>query len=63
MHFIDENVDSGEIISVAPTDVFHSDTIMTLARRYYENEIATLAKFVYFLENPSFLNTKKSMKT
>jgi phosphoribosylglycinamide formyltransferase-1 len=52
LHYIDEKVDSGEIISVVPTDVFESDTIATLARRHYENEIEVLSQFDYYLGNP-----------
>lgn len=45
LHYIDENVDIGEIVSVVPTPVFRSDTIDSLARRHYEQEINVLAEF------------------
>ncbi|ODN30588.1 formyltransferase family protein [Fervidobacterium thailandense] len=53
LHFIDENVDAGEIVAIIPTDVYQSDTLETLARRHYENEIDVLANFEYYLSNPS----------
>lgn len=58
LHYIDENVDSGEVISVMQTDVFEGDTIQTLANRHYANEIYMLSNFMYYLKNPinSFKN-------
>lgn len=53
LHYIDARVDAGEIIAVVPTNVYSTDTIATLARRHYENEIDTLARFVDFLEYPT----------
>ena len=55
LHFIDEKVDSGEIISIVPTNVYKTDSVMTLARRHYENEIKCMANFAYHFyarENP-----------
>jgi phosphoribosylglycinamide formyltransferase-1 len=52
LHYIDENVDAGKIISVVPTPVFESDSILTLARRHYENEINTLINFDFYLNDP-----------
>jgi phosphoribosylglycinamide formyltransferase 1 len=61
LHFIDAQVDEGEIISVIPTNVYLSDSIMTLARRHYENEIDCLSRFTDFLEKPEnpFTNVEK----
>lgn len=53
LHYIDAEVDSGEVISVIPTNVYASDSLTTLARRHYENEIDVLARFTDFLNNPS----------
>ncbi len=53
LHFIDEQVDSGEIIAVVPTNVYKTDTLSTLARRHYENEIDVLSRFDEFLLNPT----------
>lgn len=52
LHFIDKNVDAGEVISVIETPVYHSDTLETLARRHYENELDILANYKYYLDNP-----------
>ena len=52
LHYIDENVDAGEIVAVVPTPVYSSDTLETLARRHYENEIRILSDFEYFMANP-----------
>lgn len=51
LHFINENVDEGQIIAVLPTPVFATDSIETLARRHYENEIKMLSEFRYYMEN------------
>jgi phosphoribosylglycinamide formyltransferase 1 len=51
LHYIDEKVDAGEIISVIPTNVYIEDTIETLARRHYENEIDCMSNFDYYLNN------------
>lgn len=52
LHFIDGQVDAGEVVSVVPTPVFPSDTLGTLARRHYENELQTLSRFQAHLEQP-----------
>lgn len=52
LHYIDKEVDAGEIISIVPTFVYITDTLSTLARRHYENEINCLSNFKYHLENP-----------
>ncbi|MCI9169700.1 MAG: hypothetical protein HFF42_01975 [Lawsonibacter sp.] len=52
LHYIDEQVDVGEVVSIVPTPVFPSDTLETLARRHYENEIQTLVHFEEYLQHP-----------
>lgn len=52
LHYIDERVDAGEVVSIVPTPVFLSDTLNTLARRHYENEIHVLAHFEEYLKHP-----------
>jgi phosphoribosylglycinamide formyltransferase-1 len=52
LHYIDENVDAGEIIAVAPTHVYITDSLATLARRHYENEINCLANYQEHLDRP-----------
>jgi phosphoribosylglycinamide formyltransferase 1 len=53
LHMIDKEVDSGEVIKVKETDVFKSDSIESLARRHYENEINLLLKFEDYIKCPS----------
>lgn len=52
LHYVDERVDAGEVISIVPTPIFPSDTLETLARRHYENEIHVLAQFEDYFHNP-----------
>jgi phosphoribosylglycinamide formyltransferase-1 len=49
LHFIDEEADAGEVLTISPTPVFTSDTLETLARRHYEREIDMLSSFEQFL--------------
>lgn len=52
LHFIDENVDSGEIIAIKQTPVYAEDTLENFAARHYELEINMMANFEYYLKNP-----------
>lgn len=52
LHYIDERVDVGKVVSIVPTPVFPSDTLETLARRHYENEIRLLVNFEEYLHHP-----------
>lgn len=52
LHYIDEQVDAGEVVSIIPTPVFPSDTLETLARRHYENEIQMMVRFEEYLTHP-----------
>lgn len=52
LHFIDEEVDKGEIIAVVPTFVYSGDTLEILSRRHYESELEVQCNFDNFLENP-----------
>ncbi len=52
LHYIDEQVDAGEVISVIPTEVYLTDSLITLARRHYENEIDCLSRWDEFLAAP-----------
>lgn|SRR5574341_322046 len=52
LHHIDAQVDSGEIISVIPTNVYLTDQLTSLARRHYESEIDCLSRFDEFLAHP-----------
>lgn len=55
LHYIDENVDEGELISTFQTPVYKNDTLKTLAKRHYENEIRILSNFEEFINNNQFL--------
>ena len=55
LHYIDENVDAGEVISVVETPVFASDSLESLARRHYENEIKLLSEFELYMRKPQNL--------
>lgn len=52
LHYVDEQVDAGEVVSIVPTPVFPSDTLETLARRHYESEIQMLSQFEEHLKHP-----------
>lgn len=60
LHYIDKEVDAGEIIAVIPTEVYKEDTLETLACRHYENEIDCLVNYEYWLEHPK--NDYKEIK-
>lgn len=49
LHFIDEDIDSGRIISRKKTLVFSEDTIDTFAARHYTEEIRMLSDFDLYL--------------
>lgn len=53
LHYIDENVDSGTIISVISTSVFETDTLESFARRHYEMEIKMLSDYQYLRKHPN----------
>lgn len=52
LHYINENVDSGEIISIVQTPIFITDSLETFARRHYEMEINILSNFHSYIKNP-----------
>lgn len=52
LHYIDENIDSGEIISIVQTPIFITDSLETFARRHYEMEINILSNFHSYIKNP-----------
>tara|TARA_B100000989_G_scaffold298804_1_gene289982 strand:- start:5419 stop:6084 length:666 start_codon:yes stop_codon:yes gene_type:complete len=58
LHFIDENVDYGKIISHKKTPIFKSDSIQTLIDRHYKMEIDMLVNFEKYLSNPKIFNLK-----
>jgi phosphoribosylglycinamide formyltransferase 1 len=52
LHFIDERVDAGDIISIVPTDVYTTDTFESVCRRHYESEVNITTNFEYYLDHP-----------
>jgi phosphoribosylglycinamide formyltransferase-1 len=52
LHFIDENVDAGEIISVMQTPLYQDDTLLAFAERHYANEIDMLANYKHYMQHP-----------
>lgn len=50
LHYVDAQVDAGQVVSVMPTPVFASDTYTSLARRHYENEIDMLSNLEMHLK-------------
>lgn len=52
LHYIDKNIDVGQIVSIVPTPILPSDKLGTLARRHYENEISLLSNFEEYVSAP-----------
>jgi len=52
LHYLDGNVDAGEIISIISTNVYQSDSLESLSRRHYQNEIDSLVRFETYLSDP-----------
>jgi len=52
LHYIDEKIDFGEIISVIKTNVYKTDSLITLARRHYENEVNCMVNIIEYLQSP-----------
>ena len=52
LHYIDEGVDQGEIVSILKTPVYPSDSLESFARRHYEREIDMMCSFETYLSAP-----------
>lgn len=52
LHYIDKNVDEGDIIAVKQTPLYSDDTLSMFAARHYSEEIIMLANYKYHLRNP-----------
>lgn len=52
LHYIDEQIDMGEIVSIESTPVFFSDSLASFARRHYECEIEMMTRFDAYLASP-----------
>jgi len=53
LHYIDERVDVGELISIKHTKLFSHDSIEDFANRHYQLELDMLINFEYHINNPS----------
>ncbi len=65
LHLIDAEVDKGQIIAIEKTTVYAGDSLETLARRHYENEIYLLSNFHLFLDQnikPSYPEKEAHMR-
>jgi phosphoribosylglycinamide formyltransferase-1 len=57
LHYVDEAVDMGELITIEPTPVYVDDTLEILATRLYDSEIALLARFDDFIGKGPYIST------
>ena len=65
LHYIDENVDAGEVIYIKETKIYSEDTLATLARRHYESEIELLSNFDKYINcniNYNYFENEASMR-
>ena len=59
LHYIDENVDLGKIISHKVTKLYAKDTLTSFAKRHYYNEINMLINFDKYIRISNKINLKK----
>lgn len=52
LHYIDAEVDAGEVIAVVATPVYMNDTLGKFAKRHYEREIEMMANYDFYITNP-----------
>lgn len=52
LHYIDAEVDAGEVIAILETPLFASDTFASISKRHYDLEIAMMQNFAYYLGHP-----------
>ena len=63
LHLIDNEVDKGKILQINYTPVLTSDSLETLARRHYENEIDMLANVLDVIESRVIPSDKEKPAT
>lgn len=63
LHYIDENIDSGKIISHKITPIFESDCFNDIAKRHYDSEINMLINFENYLAKPLIYSLKHGSPT
>ncbi len=56
LHYIDERVDLGKIISHKITPIYKSDNLNILSNRHYNNEIKMLINFEKYIKKSKILN-------
>ena len=54
LHFVDENIDLGEIISQNITPILPNDTLEEAAKRHYDAEVSMLSNFEKFLHQGKY---------
>lgn len=52
LHYIDQEVDAGEIISIISTPVYATDSLESFSQRHYANEIQMMVDFENYLHTP-----------
>ena len=62
LHYIDKNVDEGNIIAVRQTPLYEDDTLSSFAERHYDEEIKMLSNYKYYLHHPhnDFTSVKRN---
>ena len=60
LHYIDDKVDLGKIISHKTTNIFKNDNLQKFALRHYKSEIDMLSNFEYYLKNKKTIKLKKT---
>ena len=63
LHFIDQKIDSGKIISHKKTPIFCEDSFESLAKRHYEFEIDMLVNFESYIKKQLIYNLKSKTPT
>ena len=61
LHFIDQEVDKGEVLFIEKTPIFYDDTIEDLARRHYELEIFILSRTLDVLDERVIPDAKEKL--
>lgn len=62
MHYIDAQIDEGQIVSQIVTPVFPSDTLESLAQRHYYRELEMSASFLSYIQKPVFEISSDSLE-
>lgn len=52
LHFIDKNIDDGDVIAVKQTPLYEDDTLSSFSERHYAEEIKMLSNYRYYLQHP-----------